>query len=76
MFKVYDGKPKKKDVFLTLQDGGCNSIELVAVDETGQTFTNGRILKVNPDGKIERFLAINPGLGIKTNHKGQIEIVD
>jgi len=54
-------------------DVGSCVIDLVAVDENGDTISSGRILGIRADGTMYRYIGVNPTLGFQCDSEGRIK---
>ena len=64
--KVYkENKGADQDVYLALEEGvEEGGVQLVAVNERGETLKCGLILRIQPQG-IQRYLNLDPELGFE-----------
>jgi len=70
--EIYDEtKEPEQTVRLKLVRRDVDTVDLVAVDETGEVFGRGHILTIYPDGTFHRCMYCEVP-GIKTNDEGEI----
>lgn len=67
---------KEPTLRLTLYRLSSGSVDLVAVDKHGMTVAFGHLLRIHPDGTIQRLPSVNQQLGLSLDDQGRVIIQD
>jgi hypothetical protein len=72
--KVFEQEQEKeKEVILKLEEWS-DGIVLIAVDEDGNKVVRGKLLRLQNNGMIHLYRAIDTDLGFQLDSKGRIKI--
>lgn len=75
--QVYYNRPEVPEPVLRLQlrqSASRQEVCVVAVDEDGVLQTCGYLITFNEDGTLYRHTSVNPGLGLRLDKDGRVEI--
>ncbi len=72
--EIYDATKAEENPPVRLRLKKCNGgIEVVAVDNTGNTLTAGHLLKFSNNGSVFRQSVVNPAFGFDLDGLGRIK---
>jgi len=59
-----------------LKDESQGHLELTVVNAFGMPVPNGSILRIRPDGYLQRYTEVNKELGFQLDRQGRVLMID